>query len=138
MIVLVKKIPFSTIIKTNNQMGYLYILLTIIFTVYGQLILKYRIAMHGIMPENIFPKLLFLLKLFLDPLIFSGFFSAFLASLCWMAAMTKFELSHAYPFMSLAYVLVFLFSIIFMNETFTMNKIVGLVLIILGIIISSK
>lgn len=119
-------------------MGYLYIFLTLIFTVYGQLILKYRISMHGYIPDNIWPKFLFLIKLFLDPFILSGFISAFFASLCWMSAMTKFEISYAYPFMSLAYVLVFLFSIFVLNETFTFNKILGLVLIVLGIIISAK
>jgi len=41
-----------------------------------------------------------------DPLIFSGFASAFIASFFWMAAMTKFELSYAYPFMSRVFVLV--------------------------------
>jgi uncharacterized membrane protein len=119
-------------------MGYLYIFLTIIFTVYGQLILKQRIVLHGNLPENFIPKLMFILQLLLDPYVLSGFVSAFMASICWMAALTKFELSYAYPFMSLAYVLVFIFSIIFMNETISIFKVIGLVLIILGIIISSK
>jgi drug/metabolite transporter (DMT)-like permease len=119
-------------------MGYLYIFLTIVFTVYGQLIMKFRIVLYGNLPDAFWHKLLFLLRLFLDPYILSGVFSAFLASVCWMAAMTKFELSFAYPFMSLAYVLVFIFSITFLNETLTINKIIGLVLIILGIVISSK
>jgi multidrug transporter EmrE-like cation transporter len=119
-------------------MGYLYIFLTIVFTVYGQMILKFRIALYGSMPDNILPKILFLLKLLLDPFILSGFISAFFASLFWMAAMTKFELSYAYPFMSLAYVLVFIFSVLIFNESFTLNKVLGLILITLGIVLSSK
>ena len=55
-----------------------------------------------------------------------------------MAAMTKFEISHAYPFMSLNFVLVLLLSAVFFNETITLLKVAGLALIILGIIVGSQ
>jgi multidrug transporter EmrE-like cation transporter len=55
-----------------------------------------------------------------------------------MAAMTKFELSYAYPFMSLAFVLVLGLSAVFFQEAITMPKVLGLSLIILGIIIGSR
>lgn len=119
-------------------MGYVYIFGTIFFTVYGQLIIKMRIGNYGSLPAETMEKLFFLLKLFLDPFIFSGFISAFLASMCWMAAMTKFELSYAYPFMGLTFVLVFLFSIFFMGESFNIYKLLGLALIIAGIFLTSR
>jgi len=78
------------------------------------------------------------LKLLFDPFIFSGFASAFVASLFWMAALSKFELSFAYPFMSLSFVLVFGISVLLFNDAVTMSKIVGLVFIVLGIFISSR
>lgn len=46
----------------------------------------------------------FMLGLLLNLWIVHGFIAAFLASLCWMAVMTKFNLSHAYPFMGLSFV----------------------------------
>jgi len=119
-------------------MNYIYIFGTIFFTVYGQLILKWRIVKYGALPEILTDKLLFLLKLLFDPFILSGFISAFVASLFWMAAMTKFELSYAYPFMSGAFVLVFLLSVLFFNEAVTWQKLAGLVLIVSGIIITSR
>ncbi|WP_407079370.1 EamA family transporter [Candidatus Venteria ishoeyi] len=70
--------------------------------------------------------------------MFSGFFSAFIASFFWMAAMTKFELSYAYPFMSASFVLVFLISVILFQESITMYKVIGLGLIIIGIFVSSR
>ena len=94
-------------------MGYLYIAGTVLFTVYGQLVLKWRIVNYGAMPEDFGSKLIFLFKLLFDPYIFSGFAAAFVASFFWMSAMTKLELSFAYPFMSAAFVLVFLFSVFF-------------------------
>lgn len=120
-------------------MGYFYIFGTIFFTVYGQLILKWRINDYGALPEGgMVEKVMFLIKLLLDPFIFSGFASAFIASLFWMAAMTKFDVSYAYPFMSLAFVLVFILSVVLFKEPATLYKIGGLVLIVLGIYISSR
>ena len=119
-------------------MGYFYIFGTIFFTVYGQIVLKWRISGAGQLPELLVDKVIFLGKLLFDPWIFSGFLSAFIASFFWMAAMTKFELSFAYPFMSGAFVLVFLLSIFLFNELVTLQKIIGLLLIIAGIIVTSR
>jgi len=118
--------------------GYLYILGTILFTVYGQIILKWRITIYGSLPPEIGNKIIFLLRLFLDPFIVSGFVSAFVAALCWMAAMTKFEISFAYPFMSVSFVLVLIISATMMGETISIGKIIGLLLIIAGIIVTVK
>jgi len=119
-------------------MGYLYIFGTILFTVYGQLVLKWRIQDYGGLPDSFGGKTLFLARLFLDGYIISGFFAAFIASLFWMAAMTKFDVSFAYPFMSAAFVLVLLLSNIFFNEPVTWYKLLGVVLICSGIVVTSQ
>lgn len=119
-------------------MRYLYIAGTILFTVYGQLMLKWRIAHYGNLPNGIQGKISFLLQLFWDQFIISGFIAAFIAALFWMAAMTKFEISLAYPFMSLSFVLVLIFSGLLLNETITSQKIVGLIFIVIGIYIASR
>lgn len=119
-------------------MGYFYIFLTIIFTVYGQLILKWRIGLKGAIPEENFEKLIYFKNLFFDLWILSGFASAFIASIAWMATLTKFDLSFAYPFMSLAFVIVFFFSVLLFQETITLHKIVGLFLVLTGLILISR
>lgn len=119
-------------------MRYLYILGTILFTVYGQLILKWRIAAYGALPELMVEKIVFLLKLMTDGYILSGFAAAFVASLFWMAAMTKFELSFAYPFMSMSFVLVLAFSMLFLKEPVAFYKLVGMAFIVLGVFITSR
>ena len=117
---------------------YLYIFATIGFTVYGQLILKWRIAKFGLLPTDFFEKLKFLISLLFDPVIFSGFAAAFLASLAWMAAMTKFDLSHAYPFMSLNFVVVLLLSGWLLNEPVTFQRVLGVGLIVLGTVVAAR
>jgi uncharacterized membrane protein len=117
---------------------YLYIIGTVLFTVYGQLVLKWRIGNYGALPAPLAKKIIFLLRLFADGYILSGFMAAFLASLFWMAAMTKFELSHAYPFMSLNFAVVLLLSGWFLSEPMTLQRILGVGLIVLGTVVAAR
>jgi uncharacterized membrane protein len=118
---------------------YFYIFGTLFFTVYGQIVLKWRLSgLKVVLPEGIWEKIIYLTKLIFDPFVFSGFASAFIASLFWMAAMTKFEITIAYPFMSIAPALVFVIGVLFLGETFTIGKVVGLLFIIIGIIVTVK
>jgi undecaprenyl phosphate-alpha-L-ara4N flippase subunit ArnF len=117
---------------------YFYIAGTLIFTVYGQIILKWRLSQMGALPAALKDKLWFMVGALLDPFIISGFVAAFLASVCWMAAMTSFELTKAYPFMSLAPALVFIIGVGFMGETYTPGKVVGLLLIAAGTYVTVK
>jgi drug/metabolite transporter (DMT)-like permease len=121
-------------------MRYFYIFATLFFTVYGQLILKWRLTqLKFALPDVSFiEKLVSLIKLIFDPFIFSGFASAFIASLFWMAAMTKFQITEAYPFMSLAPAIVFILGVWLLNETFTWGKVLGLVLIMIGIVVTVR
>ena len=121
------------------MIGYFYIFGTIFFTVYGQVVLKWRIVKYGAMPEGFVDKLIFLFKLLLDPFIFSGFLSAFVASFFWMAAMAKFDLSHAYPIVVGGLVIfTSLLAIIFLKEPTTLFKVVGILLIIVGVYLINK
>ena len=117
---------------------YSYIMATLLLTVYGQLIIKWRMNLLGSFPATFRLQLLYLGKALLDPYVISSFVAAFLASLTWMAALTKFDLSHAYPFMSLSFVLVLICSYLLFNEPITLNKIVGIILIIAGVYFTSK
>lgn len=117
---------------------YLYIAATIAFTVYGQLILKWRVGFYGQMPTESLEKLKFIFGVLLDPWVLSGLAAAFLASLAWIAAMTKFELSHAYPFMSLNFVVVLLLSGWLLSEPITFQRVLGVGLIMLGTVVSAR
>jgi len=119
-------------------MSYIYIAMTIIFTVYGQLIIKWQVSNAGVLPLSMADKFIFLTKLLINPWIISALFAAFIAAMSWMAAMTKFDISHAYPFMSLSFILVLILSGVFFNEPINIFKVVGLTLIVIGIIVGSQ
>lgn len=119
-------------------MDYLYILGTVLLTVYGQLVIKWQVAGAGPFPAYALERVWFLLRLLVNPWVISSLTAAFLASVSWMAAMTKFDLSHAYPFTSLAFVLVLGLSAVFFREAITVPKVLGVAFIIAGIVIGSR
>lgn len=118
--------------------GHVYIALTLLFTVYGQLVLKWQMSDVGPLPEGTFDKLQFLLLNLLNPWIMTGLVSAFLASLAWMAAMTRFDLNYAYPFMSLAFLIVMAFSVLFLQEALSVSRILGTVLVVTGLVVMTR
>lgn len=118
--------------------GFLFVAGCILFTVYGQLIVKWQVAKAGAFPAEITPRLVFLARLLLNPWVISGMAAGFGAMLCWLAAMTKFQLSYAYPFMSLAFVLVLILSVWLFGESLTLAKVTGVLLVILGVAIASR
>jgi drug/metabolite transporter (DMT)-like permease len=118
--------------------GFAYIVGTVLFTVYGQIVLKWRVAKVGALPAAFSQKIFFLVTMIWDPWVLSTIVAGFFAFLCWMAAMTKFELSYAYPFMSLSFLLVLILSAILFHEPLTVSKVVGVGLVVAGIIIGSR
>jgi len=126
------------VLSKDTKVGYLYIILTIAFTVYGQLILKQQVNTLSAVPSGIMLVPFYVKFIISRPLVLSGFISAVLASIAWIAAISKFELSYAYPFMSLNFVIVVMLSLMFFGENLNSYKIVGLILICIGVFVVSK
>lgn len=119
-------------------MAWLCVAGTIGLTVYGQLIVKWRIARLGHLPPSISAKLTYLVNLLADPWVLSAFGAAFLAALCWMAALSRLEISRAYPFMGLSFVIILLLSSPLFGEALTPAKVIGVALVIAGIAVGAS
>ena len=119
-------------------MGYVFIAGTIFFTVFGQLVIRQQIGKLGDIPTG--PGLFrFLLEFALTrPLVLAALASGFLAALCWMATLTRFELSFAYPFMALNFVIVAMIGIAAFDEVFNAYKVVGLLIVCSGLIVVAQ
>jgi multidrug transporter EmrE-like cation transporter len=115
-----------------------YVFLTILLGVYGQLMIKWQINSAGALPATTIEKIIHISKLMLNPWILSSFAAAFIASISWMFAMSKVQLSYAYPFLSLTFVLIFIFSVMFFDEPLTWQKVVGLMFVIMGLCVSAS
>ncbi|QSX79662.1 EamA family transporter [Agrilutibacter solisilvae] len=113
--------------------GYAFIALTVLLSVYGQLVLKWQASLSGPLPHGVAPKLSFLFHMLVNPWVISGLAAAFAASLFWMLALKKLPLSTAYPLTATSFLLILLFATLVLHEPLSMGKIVGTVMIVGGI-----
>ena len=109
--------------------SYLFATITILLTVYGQLILKARSLTHSNESSGIH----FLALMFLDPWVMSGLIAALLASATWMMAIRYEHISVIYPFMSLTFIIIPLMAVYFFKEHLNVQQVLGMLFIILGI-----
>ena len=122
----------------QNWIAYCLVFATVALTVAGQFLLKWQVLRAGALPEGTVEKLQFLGKLLLNPWVLSAFAAAFLASITWMLAMTRLQLSHAYPMTALTFVIVVIGSAFVFHEAITLWKLLGLALIVIGIFVGSQ
>ena len=100
--------------------------------------MRWQVGAAGELPSDGLGKAHLVVKLLLNPWVLSSIVATFLAGVSWMLAMTRFEISYAYPFVSLNYVFILAASVLLFNECLTPQKIIGTVMVIVGIAVISK
>ena len=120
-------------------LNHFYILLSIFLGVVSQLIIKWQMSAFSFDDYEAWQeKFALAFSMLLNPFIIISLVLTLLAGVSWMIAMTRFEISYAYPFTLLGLVLVTIFSVIFFGESFNIFKLIGIALIALGIVVISK
>ena len=119
----------------NKLIDHIYIVSTLLFTVYSQVVMRWQVSRAGDLPVDLMGKVHFIEQQFLNPWVLSSIIATFLSGLSWMMVMSRFEISYAYPWVSLNFVLMLLLGSIFFGESFTATKALGTLLIILGILV---
>ena len=120
-------------------LNHFYLLLAISLGVVSQLIIKWQMSVFYFDDyETWQDKFALAFSMLLNPYIIIALVLTLLAGVIWMIAMTKFEISYAYPFTLLGLVLVTIFSVVFFGESINIYKLIGIVFIILGIVVISK
>jgi len=111
--------------------------MTSIFTVIGQLIIKWRIdSMEFSLNGALVEKIISIVMLLFDKYIMIGLFSAVLAALFWMAALSKFNLSHAYPMIiALLTILTVVSSVVILGESPSYVKVIGVTIVLIGLMV---
>ena len=120
-------------------LNHFYILLSIFLGVVSQLIIKWQMSAFSFDDYEAWQeKFALAFSMLLNPFIIISLVLTLLAGVSWMIAMTRFEISYAYPFTLLALVLVTIFSAIFFGESINIYKLIGIVFIMLGIVVITK
>ena len=123
-------------LQQNMTMAYFFVAMTVLLTVLGQFLIKWQVRLAGALPDSTIGKVHFIGGLMLRPWVLTGLAAAFVASLCWMLAMTRLPLSHAYPFTAAAFVLVVFGGAWLFSEPLGTLRIVGVGLIVAGVILT--
>ncbi len=73
-----------------------------------------------------------------NPFLLLGFLCYGLSIVIWMFALSRVEVSFAYPFLSIGYILVMIFGYYFFNEIINLWKIFGVSFILAGVLMIAK
>ena len=116
------------------------VLAYIVFNSFGALIIKYKINEMGTIQLSSYR---FVIKYFYEliksPLIICGIFSIFISAFVWMVALSRMQISIAYPVaVGLNFIVVVTFALIFFKEHLSVEKIIGIVLIFISVFLISR
>ena len=117
---------------------HVYIFSTIAFTLYSQMIIRWQVSNAGNLPADFTGKMHFVGSLLVNPWIISGILATFFAGVSWILTMSRFEISYAYPWISLNFIFVLILGGFLLDESFTSTKLIGTLLIIMGVIVISR
>lgn len=110
-------------------MGNIFILVSIAFNIFGQTAIKTGVNKLGALALSL-PSVI---KAFTSPVVLGGLFLYLVSSVFWILALSHKDLSYAYPMLSIGYLAIVLVSWAFLGENVTILRLLGVVLISLGI-----
>ena len=112
---------------------------TILLTVYGQLMIKWRVGVLKVdIPEATSgaARAWYYLT---DPLILSAFFGAFMASIAWLYVCEKYPVSIAFPtYVGVLFAVVTVGSALLLKEAISIQHLLGIALILVGVVVVSR
>lgn len=114
-----------------------FILFTVVTNAAAQLMLKQGMNSIGAFTVGSEPILALVFRIIFNPFVFFGLMIFVVSMGSHLFVLSRVDVSFAFPFLSIAYVLVALYAHFFMNELLTWNHIVGIGLIVGGTVFIS-
>lgn len=112
-----------------------FLLLYIVFTVGSQLIMRWRVGYAASSSPAATDRLAFVVSMLMTPWVWVAILCTFLAGVAWMLALTRFELTYAFPFTGVSFVLILIAGAFLFGEHVSMARIAGTLLVVLGLIV---
>jgi multidrug transporter EmrE-like cation transporter len=114
------------------------LIIAIIFAGLTQIILRWQMGKFGSLPELLWDKVLFFCRFFLTPWVWVAIFCTGISAISWIITISKFELSYAYPWTAILYIYLLLAGIFLFNDSISFNKVLGTIIIMVGVIFIAK
>lgn len=114
------------------------ILLSVLINTSAQILLKQGMNKIGYFNFTLPDLLPVLAKIALNPYIIGGLCCYVASVLVWLLVLSRVPVSYAYPMVSLGYITTVLAAVLLFNETLTLSRVLGIVIIIAGVYLVSK
>lgn len=79
-----------------------------------------------------------IIKIGLNPWVFSGMMLHVTALIVWLWALSRVDISFAYPFLALGYIIVGIMAWIWLGESLSVTRIIGMIIILIGLVVISQ
>jgi len=107
-------------------------------TVTGELLLKTGMNRHGVLEVSFSTLIPTAGKLLGNPFVVGGFVFVFSGALFWLAVLSRWPLTLAYPLLSISYIIGICASVLILKEKVSPIQVVGVFVIILGVFLVSR
>jgi drug/metabolite transporter (DMT)-like permease len=107
-------------------------------TVTGELLLKTGMNRHGVLEVSFSTLIPTAGKLLGNPFVVGGFVFVFSGALFWLAVLSRWPLTLAYPLLSISYIIGICASVIILKEKVSPIQVVGVFVIVLGVFLVSR
>jgi drug/metabolite transporter (DMT)-like permease len=115
-----------------------YILIAVLGSAVGQILLKKGMASMGPLTLSVSQFSNVLLKIGTNPYVIVGLAIYVFGTFFWLTALSRVELSFAYPFASLSYIIMLVASWSLFKEDISLLRLIGTLVIGLGVVIISR
>lgn len=115
-----------------------YILISVLAGAAGQILLKHGMELNGEVTLSANQALPFLGRLATNPFVIGGLALYAGGTIFWLAALSRVDLSYAYPFASLSYVVMLLAAWILFDEHITPLRLLGTLIVGIGVMLISR
>lgn len=111
----------------------LFLLSSVVLGAVGQVLLKVGVNRLGQIDLHWTALIHTIFSIFTNLYVITGIFCFVTSMILWIKVLSDMELSKAYPSVSISYIIVFLVSIFLFNESVSTGKVVGMLLVALGV-----
>lgn len=111
------------------------ILIGVLLNAFAQLVLKKGMSQIGAIQIDMSSIISMLFKVSTNFYIFLGLLFYVISFVVWLMVLSRVEVSYAYPFLSIGYIIAAIVGYYYFGEAMTLSKISGILIICLGVFI---
>ena len=119
------------------NLALIYILVAVLASAIGQLVLKKGMGSMGALTLDAWQLGGILARIVANPYVLLGLAIYACGTIFWLVALSRVDLSYAYPFVSLSYVVMLVASWLLLDEQISLLRIAGSAVVILGVLLIS-